>query len=111
MRPRSSSTTTSSHNSARPNRFNSPPGVRTNAPREPLPAAVPTDLQAIVSKLLAYQPERRYSNAAAIRTDLQCFLEGDTPGAVAEYATPATMRIGPPTTARTIESSRLPSAQ
>jgi serine/threonine-protein kinase len=74
--------------------------IRTNAPRDPLPPTVPADLQAIVSKLLAYQPERRYGNAAAIRDDLQRFLDGATPAAVAEYATPATTRIGQPTTAR-----------
>jgi tetratricopeptide (TPR) repeat protein len=76
--------------------------IRTNAPREPLPPTVPTHLQAIVSKLLAYQPERRYGNAAAIRADLQRFLDGTTPEAVAEYATPATTRIGQPATARII---------
>ena len=34
--------------------------IRTNAPRAPLPASCPPALAAIVSKLLAYQAERRY---------------------------------------------------
>ena len=44
--------------------------IRGNAPREPLPATVPPALVAIVNKLLAYQPDRRYPNAAAVRADL-----------------------------------------
>ena len=74
--------------------------IRTNAPRAALPQSVPSGLAAIVNKLLAYQPERRYPNAAAIRDDLQRFLDGAEPAAVAEYSTPATMPIGLPTTAR-----------
>ena len=48
--------------------------IRTNAPRAPLPDDCPAALAAIVSKLLAYQVERRYPTAAAIRADLQLFL-------------------------------------
>jgi tetratricopeptide (TPR) repeat protein len=68
--------------------------IRTNAPRAPLPDSCPAALAAIVSKLLAYQLERRYSTAAAIRSDLQLFLDDQTPLAVTEYVTPATMPIG-----------------
>jgi tetratricopeptide (TPR) repeat protein len=67
--------------------------IRNNAPREPLPALVPAALLAIVSKLLAYQPDRRYPSAAAIRADLELFLGGAPPLALAEYETPATSRV------------------
>ncbi|HTV02385.1 MAG TPA: serine/threonine-protein kinase [Luteitalea sp.] len=67
--------------------------IRGNAPREPLPASVPPGLIAIVSKLLAYQPERRYPNATAIRADLHAFLAHGHPLALAEYDTPATTRV------------------
>jgi hypothetical protein len=68
--------------------------IRSNAPRDPLPASCPAGLAAIVAKLLAYQIERRYSSAAAIRADLQRFLAGEQPAAVGDYVTPATMAIG-----------------
>lgn len=68
--------------------------IRGNAPREPLPASVPAALAAIVNKLLAYQPERRYPTAAAIRADLEAFLAGHRPVALDEYETPATARVG-----------------
>jgi eukaryotic-like serine/threonine-protein kinase len=74
--------------------------IRSNAPREPLPPSCPADLAAIIDKLLAYQPERRYGNAAAIKEDLDLFLVGKTPGATAEYATVATMPIRQSTTHR-----------
>jgi hypothetical protein len=74
--------------------------IRNNLPRAPLPQSVPPGLAAIVNKLLAYQPERRYQTAAAIRDDLQRYLDGQQPDAVAEYSTPATMRIEQPPTLR-----------
>ena len=74
--------------------------IRTNAPREPLPGTCPPDLAAIISKLLAYQVERRYPSAAAINADLELFLAGKRPSATTEYAVPATTPIGQPTTAR-----------
>jgi serine/threonine protein kinase len=80
--------------SLEPNRSRLEHAIRTNAPREPLPPACPAGLVAIVNKLLAYQIERRYSTAAAIKADLELFLEGKSPAAVAEYATPATVPIG-----------------
>jgi serine/threonine protein kinase len=67
--------------------------IRGNAPREPLPASVPPALQAMVSKLLAYQPERRYRNATAIHADLDAYLAGGRPLALYEYDTPATTRV------------------
>ncbi len=69
--------------------------IRGNAPREPLPSSVPPALAAIVNKLLAYQPDRRYTTASAIRADLECFLEGGRPLALVEYDTPATTRVDP----------------
>lgn len=74
--------------------------IRTNAPREPLPASCPAGLAAIINKLLAYQVERRYPTAAAISSDLTLFLNGGKPLATNEYATPPTMPIRPVTSAR-----------
>jgi hypothetical protein len=74
--------------------------IRTNAPREPLPESCPADLAAIVSKLLAYQIERRYPSAADIKADLERFLAGERPAATADYVTPATMPIGQATARR-----------
>ena len=70
--------------------------IRTNERREPLPASCPPALLAIVNKLLAYQPGRRYPNAAAIRADLEAFLAGRPPAAAAEYDAPPTMAIARP---------------
>jgi serine/threonine protein kinase len=67
--------------------------IRTNAPRAPLPLSCPSDLAAIVGKLLAYQPERRYMSAADIKADLQLFLDGKTPSAVDDYIVPETTPI------------------
>ena len=67
--------------------------IRGNAPREPLPPSVPPALLAIVGKLLAYQPERRYGNATAIHADLDAYLAGGRPLALYEYDTPATTRV------------------
>ena len=58
--------------------------IRTNAPREPLPASCPPDLSAIINKLLAYQMERRYPSAAAIKEDLERYLAGEQPVAANE---------------------------
>ncbi|MEP6915754.1 MAG: serine/threonine-protein kinase [Acidobacteriota bacterium] len=74
--------------------------IRTNAPREPLPPSCPQGLSAIVNKLLANQPERRYATAAAIRSDLERFLSGAEPVAVREFVTPPTLPIRPATSAR-----------
>lgn len=74
--------------------------IRHNAPREALPSPVPPGLAAVVDKLLAYQPERRYPTAAAIADDLQAFLDGRPTRALAEYDTPATVRVAPATEPR-----------
>ena len=60
------------------------------------PPPCPAALAAIVSKMLAYQIERRYPTAAAIESDLQLFLDGQAPLAMNDYVTPATMPIGRP---------------
>jgi serine/threonine protein kinase len=83
-----------------PNRSRLEHAIRTNAPREPLPYGRPAGLAAIVNKLLAYQVERRYASAAAIKGDLELFLDGRNPAAAAEYTTPATMPIGQRTESR-----------
>lgn len=70
--------------------------IRTNERREPLPETCPPALAAIVNKLLAYQPERRYANAAAIRADLEAFLAGRQPAAAAEYDAAPTITIDRP---------------
>ncbi len=69
--------------------------IRINAPRESLPPSCPPALAAIVNKLLAYQLERRYSCAAAIKSDLEIFLAGGEPAAVGEYVTEPTVAIRP----------------
>jgi len=70
--------------------------IRTNQPRAALPESTPPSLLAIVNKLLAYQVERRYQSAAAIRADLNLFLDGETPQAATEYSTPETVPLGLP---------------
>ena len=72
--------------------------IRTNAPREPLPASCPPELAAIINRLLAYQPERRYPSAAAIKSDLERYLAGERPSALDDYALPETLPIGGATT-------------
>jgi len=70
--------------------------IRTNERREALPASCPPPLAAIINKLLAYQPDRRYPTAAAIRTDLEAFLDGRAPAATADYDAPPTTTIDRP---------------
>jgi hypothetical protein len=67
--------------------------ITTNAPREPLAPSCPRHLAAIVSRLLALQPEHRYQTSAEIRDDLDRFLRNGTPEAAAYYDTPATMPV------------------
>ncbi|MBP3954982.1 protein kinase [Gemmata sp. G18] len=52
--------------------------IRTAEPRPvtALSPDVPAELQAIVSKCLAKKPEDRYSTAAALANDLECWLDG-----------------------------------
>jgi serine/threonine-protein kinase len=69
--------------------------IRSNEAREPLPPSCPPDLAAIINKLLAYQIERRYPDAAAIKSDLELFLSDRVPIATGEYATQPTLPIRP----------------
>lgn len=67
--------------------------ITSNAPRAPFPPSCPASLRAIINKLLAFQVEHRYPDASAIRADLEAFLRGDVPAAVAIYETPATIPV------------------
>ena len=49
---------------------------------EPLPANIPQNLQNVIAKALAKQPENRYASAAAMREDLRRVLRGE---AVADF--------------------------
>jgi hypothetical protein len=71
--------------------------ITTNAPRAPLPPGCPPHLQAIIHRLLAFQPAHRYQSADEIHADLERYVRRETPVAVAYYDTPATtpvMRTG-----------------
>lgn len=52
---------------------------------EPLPPDVPQNLQNVIAKALAKQPENRYASAAAMREDLRRVLRGE---AVADFIQP-----------------------
>jgi predicted Ser/Thr protein kinase len=67
--------------------------IRTNARPEPLPASCPPALAAIIRKLTAHQVEHRYPTASAIRSDLERFLRGESPSAVAQYETLPTVPV------------------
>ena len=82
--------------------------IRTNAPRAPLPDTCPIDLVAIINKLLAYQLEQRYPSAAAIKEDLERFLNDDKPLATLQYALPATTPLGQATTRRQLPRATQP---
>ena len=81
--------------------------ITSNAPRSPFPDTCPHALRAIVNKLLALQVEHRYPTAEAIKQDLEAFLRGEAPAALAIYETPATVPVqrsaqtSPATTPRT----------
>ena len=60
--------------------------IRRQEPREPLPPHLEPALVAIVHKLLAPQPERRYQHADAIVGDLEAFLRGAPTAAGLEHA-------------------------
>jgi len=66
--------------------------VERNAPREPLPESCPMPLAAIIDKLLAFQEERRYESAEAIRLDLEAFLQNVPPAAVNQFVTTPTIK-------------------
>jgi hypothetical protein len=67
--------------------------ITNNAPREALPRDCPPHLQAIVNRLLAFQPEHRYQRALEIHMDLERFVNGETPAAAAYFETPMTMPV------------------
>jgi len=78
---------------ARPLRSQLEQAIRTNVRPEPLPASCPPPLAAIITKLIAHQPEHRYLTASAIRSDLELFLSGGVPTAAALYETPPTVPV------------------
>ena len=71
--------------------------IRRQEPREPLPPHIEPALVAIVHKLLAPQPERRYQHADAIVGDLAAFLSGAPTAAGLEHAhaSQETVRLRP----------------
>ncbi|HMC75905.1 MAG TPA: protein kinase [Vicinamibacterales bacterium] len=64
-----------------------------NAPRAPLPPDCPPHLQAIVHRLLAFQPAHRYQTAAEIKDDLERYVRCEPPTALRYYETPATTPV------------------
>jgi len=70
--------------------------ITSNAQRAPMPAPCPAGLKAIINKLLAFQVEHRYPHAEAIRADLEAYLRGEVPAAVAIYETPDTSPVQRP---------------
>jgi serine/threonine protein kinase len=67
--------------------------ITNNEPRASLPPDCPVHLQAIVHRLLAFQPGHRYQTAAEIRADLERYLHREIPTAVHYYETPATLPV------------------
>lgn len=80
--------------------------IVSHEPRAALPDACPSALGAIISKLLAFQVEHRYGTAAQIRADLETFLRGEVPSAVAIYDTPATTPVRREGAARVLSPER-----
>lgn len=67
--------------------------ITSNAPRAPLPPDCPPHLQAIIHRLLAFQPAHRYQTAGEILADLERYVRRETPVAVRYYDTPATLPV------------------
>jgi hypothetical protein len=67
--------------------------ITSNAPRAPLPPNCPPPLQAIIHRLLAFQPPHRYQTAAEIQADLERYVRRETPVALRYYDTPATLPV------------------
>ena len=67
--------------------------ITSNAPRAPLPPSCPPHLQAIIHRLLAFQPAHRYQKADEIHADLERYVRRETPVATTYYDTPATMPV------------------
>jgi Protein kinase domain len=67
--------------------------ITNNAPRQALPPGCPLPLQAIIHRLLAFQPSLRYQTAGEIRADLERYVRRDEPIALQYYDTPATLPV------------------
>jgi hypothetical protein len=67
--------------------------ITSNAPRAPLPPDCPLHLQAIIHRLLAFQPAHRYQDAGEIHADLERYVRRETPVALTYYDTPATVPV------------------
>jgi hypothetical protein len=67
--------------------------ITNNAPRAALPPDCPVHLQAIIHRLLAFQPAHRYQRASEILADLERFVRRETPTAAVYYETPATLPV------------------
>jgi serine/threonine-protein kinase len=67
--------------------------ITSNEPRAPLPPDCPIHLQAIIHRLLAFQPAHRYQKADEIHADLERYVRRETPEAASYYETPATMPV------------------
>jgi hypothetical protein len=67
--------------------------ITSNAPRAALPPDCPLHLQAIIHRLLAFQPAHRYQSADEIHADLERYVRREIPVAARYYDTPATMPV------------------
>jgi len=67
--------------------------ITNNEPRASLPPDCPAHLQAIIHRLLAFQPGHRYQTAAEIHADLDRYARREIPVAVSYYETPATLPV------------------
>jgi hypothetical protein len=67
--------------------------ITSNTPRAALPPDCPLHLQAIIHRLLAFQPAHRYQKADEIHADLERYVRRETPVAASYYDTPATMPV------------------
>jgi eukaryotic-like serine/threonine-protein kinase len=69
--------------------------IEIGAQRESLPASCPRELAAIIDKGLRFQEELRYESAEVMRADLEVFLRGGRPGAIAGFDIPPTIKVEP----------------
>src|SRR5206468_1352748 len=81
--------------------------IRSLRPAEPLGAACPLALRAIVAKLLAGNPADRYGDAGTIREDLECFASGSETLAQREGWPDRAVHYDEPQTRRTHVSPEL----
>lgn len=82
--------------------------ITNNAPRAALPPGCPVHLQAIIHRLLAFQPAHRYQKASDIRDDLDRFLNQETPAAAAYFDTPATVPVSRASAVAVVETEPVP---